>query len=104
MAKDTTEPAVPLATPAHQAAQGTGRAPAAPKKAAANQPNATAAVSLGRRFKERLELSPGKAADPKEQLAQRVKQRFSELMADGKLSPNEAAAQALKWAAAGQLD
>ena len=105
VAKDTTEPAsgaLPQETPARQAAQGTEQAPAAPKKAAA-QSHVAAAESLGRRFKERFELSPRKVvADPKEQLALRVKQHFGELMAEGKLLPNEAAAQALKWAAAEQ--
>ena len=102
VAKGTTETAngaAPQATPARQAAQSAEQqAPAAPQEVA-QQPDAAAAESLGRRFKERLQLSPGAAADRKVQLAQRVKQRFAELMAGGKLSPNEAAAAALKWAA-----
>jgi hypothetical protein len=56
-------------------------------------PAAASAESLGRRFKE---LSTEQ--DARAQLARRVKERFSKLMAGGQLSPNEAAAAALKWA------
>ena len=58
-----------------------------------------AAESLGRRF---MGLST-EQQDARALLAQRVKERFGELMAGGSLLPNEAAAAAaLKWAAAQQ--
>lgn len=67
---------------------------------------------LGRRFKERLVLPAGQGdaavssgragaastADAKALLGQRVKEKFGSLMAAGGITPNEAAAMALKWA------